>query len=144
MADVDTPTCRAISAMVIPQSSINLRETSALTAGISPAAPAAQFGEGNFTFFAFFCNQALNLTAGAAIAGLGLAIIHSSLILLNSATISVWRVSSLMSFSISLGMTDILSGTPDPDSQAFQGYKLDHRRTRRRRRRTRVQLFTSS
>jgi hypothetical protein len=36
MADVDTPTCRAISARVIPQSSTNLRETSALTAGISP------------------------------------------------------------------------------------------------------------
>ena len=36
MADVDTPTCRAISAIVIPQSSTNLRETSALTAGISP------------------------------------------------------------------------------------------------------------
>ena len=57
MADVDTPTCHAISAMVIPQSSINLRETSALTAGISPATPAAQFGQGNFMFFAFFCNQ---------------------------------------------------------------------------------------
>jgi hypothetical protein len=56
MGDVDTPTCRAISAMVIPQS-INLRETSALTAGISPATPAAQFGQGNFMFFAFFCNQ---------------------------------------------------------------------------------------
>ena len=36
MADVDTPTCRAISARVIPWSSTNLRETSALTAGISP------------------------------------------------------------------------------------------------------------
>jgi hypothetical protein len=35
MADVDTPTSRAIS-MVIPQSSTNLGETSALTAGISP------------------------------------------------------------------------------------------------------------
>ena len=36
MADVDPLTCRAISAMVIPWSSTNLHEISALTAGISP------------------------------------------------------------------------------------------------------------
>jgi hypothetical protein len=50
MADVDTPTCRAIS-MVIPQSSTNLRETSALTAGISPGRlPLRNSVRGNFTF----------------------------------------------------------------------------------------------
>jgi hypothetical protein len=59
----------------------------------------------------------------------GLAIIHSSLILLKSVTISVSRGSSLTSFSISFGMTRVgsssmssryFSETPDPGSQPFQ------------------------
>jgi hypothetical protein len=67
MADVDTPTCRAISARVIPQSSTNFaRNLCSDGRNLTPAAPAAQFGQGNFTFFAFFCNQALTLPAGAA------------------------------------------------------------------------------
>jgi hypothetical protein len=50
--------------------------------------------------------------AARAIAGPGLAIIHSLLILLKSATISLSPGSSLISFSISLRMTDILFRTP--------------------------------
>jgi len=47
----------------------------------------------------------------AVIAGPGLAIIHSSLILLKSATISVSRQSSLTSFSISFGLTEVGSSS---------------------------------
>lgn len=36
MADVDTPTCHATSAIVMPYPSTNLRATSALTSGIFP------------------------------------------------------------------------------------------------------------
>jgi hypothetical protein len=101
MADVDTPTCRAISARVIPQSSTNFaRNLCSDGRNLTPAAPAAQFGQGNFTFFAFFCNQALTLPAGAA------TFVADSFEKRDD-WISVSRGSSLTSFSISLGMTEV-------------------------------------
>ena len=87
----DTPTCRAISAMVIPQSSTNLRETSALTAGISPRRlPLRNSVRGKLYVLCILLQSSAKPSCRGSnyrIARSGLAIIQSSVSLLNSATI---------------------------------------------------------
>jgi hypothetical protein len=78
----------------------------------------------------------------------GLAIIHSSLILLKSVTIA-WNLADEFFHLIQHDprrcfvdeLLAILSETSDPDSHCFQGYELNHRRTHRCQPSTLAQLF---